>query len=111
MKIAALGSSLAFAVAGILLPTAAHADQTVTTEIVFDQAKLETASGAKTVYKDIRRQARDACKVTSIGYTTIARTDFDCMADLVDQAVGKINAEELSALHASAVTGQLFAQN
>ncbi|MEL6830931.1 MAG: UrcA family protein [Pseudomonadota bacterium] len=111
MKIAALGSCLAFAVAGIILPTAAHADQTVTTEIAFDRTQLETAQGARTVYSEIRRQARSACKVQKVGYSAIAATDFNCMADLVDQAVGKINAPELSALHDSAMTGQVFAQN
>lgn len=111
MKIAALGSCLAFAVAGILLPTAAHADQTVTTEIVFEPAKLETAEGAKYVYTDIRRQARSVCKVGKVGYSMIERTDYDCMADLVDQAVGKIDAATLNKLHASATTGQVFAQN
>lgn len=110
MKIAALGSCLALTVAGLFLPTAAHADQTVTTDIVFDRTQLETAAGARTVYTDIRRQARSACKVEKPGFSAIARTDFDCMADLVDQAVGKINATELSALHSSATTGQVFAQ-
>lgn len=110
MKIAALGSCLALTVAGLILPTAAHADQTVTTTIVFDGTQLETAKGARIVYTDIRRQARAACKVDKLGFSAIARTDFDCMADLVDQAFDKINATELSALHTSATTGQVFAQ-
>lgn len=80
----------------LVMPAVAEAQESVTAELFYSEADLNSTEGAKETYESLVSQARLACKVKSLGYIKV---DEVCVADIVGQAVEGINAPILTAVY------------
>ena len=84
----------------------AHAEGTpITVELKYDSALLATESGAKSVLRSIKQQAKEACSY-SMPVTALPTFDRTCRDNLVNEAIGKIR---LAALEEGQAASYVFA--
>ncbi|MEM7767385.1 MAG: UrcA family protein [Pseudomonadota bacterium] len=84
----------------ISLVGAAHADKTVTANIEYDQAMLQTEAGAAEVLTSISRQAIQECRSVSLVSSGFHRDEV-CELDLIHRAVEAIDARQLASVYAA----------
>lgn len=84
----------------LALPAAAwEPSAPVTFAYDLDHTLLSTREGANRVYLDLRRQARDECRVLGLPSPHLDSVDRDCVAELVDKVVTAADSPALSQRH------------
>ena len=93
------------AAVALAAPFAQAEGSPITVQFTYDSTLLSTEEGAKTVLKDIKKQAVEACSYTK-AITGMPSYDRDCRDDLVEKAIGEIR---LAALEDGQATTYVFA--
>lgn len=80
-------------------PASAEVERSVQVSMQYDASALGTATGAESVLESLQDQAYDACRYYT-PVTGAVRVDSVCVADIVAQAVARIDDPALAAVHA-----------
>lgn len=94
-------AAIAIAAAGVTFAPAAFAAPSTEVSVKIDTRYLETDWGVEKVYTKLENKARSACDTGSSRSPSARRFEHDCMSDLLDDFVANVDAEVLTAYHAS----------
>ncbi|WP_182911927.1 UrcA family protein [Sphingomonas cavernae] len=84
---------------GMLAVLAAPSASAQEIKFAYRQYELQTPDGTRNVYNRMVKQVRSACNQWGVTSIDRSMTRRECVKDLSDQLVSKINDSRLAALH------------